>query len=239
MPCWRTRRSICAAKFGTFCSSAKAMRFAPSPCTARRPDTPRPDGARHVIRPAADTGLGRVAGTSRSVQIADVQDGGGLCRSILCRRRRSTRRRAQHAYRSDAQGRGSDRRHRDLPPGGSAVHRQADRAGQRTSPPRPSSPSRIRGCSTSCANRCSSRPPPPTCSRLSAARPSILKRCSIRWSSRPPDFARRTWRPCRRPKGTDLLIMRPAMASRRSSMSTWQGLRFEPGRGHGCRTSRA
>ena len=32
------------------------------------------------------------------------------------------------------------------------------------------------------ANRCSSRPPPPTCSRSSAARPSICKPCSTRWS---------------------------------------------------------
>ena len=45
----------------------------------------------------------------------------------------------------------------------------------RTSPRRPSSPSRTPACSTSCANRCSSRPPPPTCSRSSAARPSICK----------------------------------------------------------------
>ena len=50
-------------------------------------------------------------------------------------------------------------------PGGATVHRQADRAGRRTSPARPSSPSRTRGCSTSCANRCSSRPPPLTCSK--------------------------------------------------------------------------
>ena len=32
---------------------------------------------------------------------------------------------------------------------------------------------------------CNSRPPPPTCSRSSAARPSICRPCSIRWSSRP------------------------------------------------------
>ena len=31
-------------------------------------------------------------------------------------------------------------------------------------------------------SRCSSRPPPPTCSRSSAARPSICRRCSKRWS---------------------------------------------------------
>jgi GAF domain-containing protein len=35
----------------------------------------------------------------------------------------------------------------------------------RTSPPRPSSRSKTPVCSTSCVSRCSSRPPPPTCSR--------------------------------------------------------------------------
>ena len=96
----------------------------------------------------------------------------------------------------------ADRRDRHLPPGGPAVHRQADRAGDRTSPRRPSSPSRTRGCSTSCANRCSSRPPPPTCSRSSAARPSICRPCSTRWSSRPRGFARRIRRALFRREGT-------------------------------------
>ena len=35
------------------------------------------------------------------------------------------------------------------------------------------------------ANRWNSRPPPPTCSRSSAARPSICRWCSTRWSSPP------------------------------------------------------
>ena len=61
----------------------------------------------------------------------------------------------------------------------------------RISPPRPSSPSRTPGCSTSCANCCSSRQRPPTCSRSSAARPSILLRCSKRWSRPPPVCAMR------------------------------------------------
>ncbi len=39
-----------------------------------------------------------------------------------------------------------------LPSRSSSLHRQADRAGNRTSPPRPSSPSRTRGCSTNCAS---------------------------------------------------------------------------------------
>ena len=91
--------------------------------------------------------------------------------------------------RADAQGERTDRRDRHLPPGGPTVHRQADRAGQNFAA-RPSSRSRTRGCSTSCASRCSSRPPPPTCSRSSAARPSICRRCSIRWSNRRRGFAR-------------------------------------------------
>ena len=37
-------------------------------------------------------------------------------------------------------------RYRYFPPGGSPVHGQADRVGARISPPRPSSPSRTRGC---------------------------------------------------------------------------------------------
>ena len=71
-----------------------------------------------------------------------------------------------------------------LSPGGSAVHRQADRAGQRTSPARPSSRSRTSACSTSCA-------PAPTiwrnrstnCARSArsarrSTRRSTSKRCS-------------------------------------------------------------
>ena len=97
--------------------------------------------------------------------------------------------------RADAQGERVGRRHRHLPPGGPALHRQADRAGHELRRIRPSSPSRTPACSTSCANRCSSRPPPPTCSRSSAARPSICRRCSIRWSSRPHGCARRIGQP--------------------------------------------
>ena len=42
-----------------------------------------------------------------------------------------------------------------------------------TTLPRPSSPSRTRGCSTNCANRWSNRPQPPMCSRSSAHHPAI------------------------------------------------------------------
>ena len=46
-------------------------------------------------------------------------------------------------------------------------------------------------CSTSSASPCSSRPPPPTCSRSSAARPSICKWYSILWSNQRRDCVRR------------------------------------------------
>ena len=69
-----------------------------------------------------------------------------------------------------------------LPPGSSSLHRQADRAGHRTLPLRPSSPSRTRGCSTNCGSapadltkRWSSRRLPRRCSKLSAVLLAILK----------------------------------------------------------------
>src|SRR5947209_8930181 len=62
------------------------------------------------IRPAADTGLGRVLETKQVGQIADVQ---ALCGQSCAGADRSTRRRAHQAYRSDAEGRGFDRWHRD------------------------------------------------------------------------------------------------------------------------------
>ena len=73
---------------------------------------------------------------------------------------------------------------------------------------RPSSPSRTRGCSTNCANRCSSRPPPPTCSRSSAARPSICRRCWTRLQSRPLSCATRIMFGCSGAKATSTVGQR-------------------------------
>src|SRR5262249_1682323 len=59
----------------------------------------------------------------------------------------------------------------------------------------PSPPLKTPACSTSCANPYSSRPPPPTCSRSSAARHSIYKRCSTHSPSRRRIFAAQTGLP--------------------------------------------
>src|SRR5262245_16122800 len=53
----------------------------------------------------------------------------------------------------------------------------------------------------SCASLFSNRPPPPTCSRSSAARLSTSKRCSKRWWSRPRASARADMVSINRPIG--------------------------------------
>jgi GAF domain-containing protein len=57
-------------------------------------------------------------------------------------------------------------------------------------PIKPSSLSRIHGFCMNSANPCNSRPRPLMFSKLSAARPSICRTCSIRWSNRRPSFVR-------------------------------------------------
>ena len=71
---------------------------------------------------------------------------------------------------------------RHLPTRSAAVHRQADRTGARILPPRPSSPSRTRGCSTNCASaptispsRWSSRRPRRRCCGSSSSSPGELE----------------------------------------------------------------
>ena len=148
----------------------------------------------HVRSRAAEPRSDAWCATRQAVQIADVRAEPAYSRRSGATRLARSRRRSHLRHRADAQGGRAGRRHRHLSPGGAPVHRQADRAGHEFRRARRSSPSRTPACSTSCANRCSSRPPPPTCSRSSAARPSICRRCSTRWSSWRRGCAKRTWR---------------------------------------------
>ena len=122
---------LCEAKFGTLylCEGdalrVVAMHDAPPSFAEERRRNP-------VIRPRLDTTLGRAVTMKQAVQIADIQDEPDFLDSSNARPDRrgagQARGRAQRGCRSDAQGERAARRNSDLPPGGAAVHRQADRA---------------------------------------------------------------------------------------------------------------
>ena len=105
----------------------------------------------------------------------------------------------------------SDRRHLNLSPRGTPfTDKQIELV--RISPARPSSPSRTRGCSTSCASRWSSRPRPRRCCRSSRARPATSSRCS-----RPCWKTRRAFA---RPSSAPLPLQGEAFPRRRVSRAT-------------------
>ncbi len=180
------------------CRCVKAMRFCvvalhgapPSYAEERRRDPVDPTPIPELCSDASLT-------TKRPVQVADIRVDRithitpieAIHRREICQASRCPNR----ARRSDAQGERVGRRDPYLSPGGTPLHRQADRVGSTISPRRPSSPSRTRGCSTSCAsaltiypNCWSSRQRPPRCCKSFPVRPA-------RWSL----CFRRCWRtPC-------------------------------------------
>ena len=74
-------------------------------------------------------------------------------------------------------------------------------------------------------------PPPPTCSRSSAARRSICRPCSIRWSNRQRGCARPTWPPSIARKRRSFSAGRQLRPFARIDGCTWTLIRFRPGRG--------
>ena len=137
-----------------------------------------------------------------TVQVADVQAEPAYRMRPGPTRRLASRRRPHRSLRSDAQGERVDRRHRHLPPGGSPVHRQADRAGDELRCTRRSSRSRIPACSTSCASALT----------ISPRRWSSRRRPRRCWASSPVRPA--SWSPCSRPCWrTRFASARPTSAS--------------------------
>ena len=159
-----------------------------------RPACDRIAAARTGCRRRSDIALDRVVETKQVQHIADMRGEQGYLAGDDRWSVRASRPALAPSRRADAQGERSGRRHHHLPPGGPAVHRQADRAGQQFRRPGRHRHREHPAAQRAARSRCSSRPPPPTCSRSSAARPSICRRCSTRWSSRRRGFARPTWR---------------------------------------------
>ncbi len=206
------------------CASARLPR------TMHRPRTVEARMRDPLFRPPPDVPLGRIAITKEATQLVDIRttqsyaDGHPFVVAAV------EVGASDRTGGPDAQGERADRRLRR------SIARRYGRSTtsrsswSRTSPLRPSSPSRTRGCSTSCANRCSSRPPPPTCSRSSAARPSTCRRCSILWPSRSYAFARRTRRSSAGAWATPTRWPQP-MASRSNSVTTSNATLRQPDRG--------
>ena len=164
---------ICEAKFGAlYLSEGDGFR-----ATAMHNAPPAYEEARAgVLHPPPSTSLWRAANTKQAVQIADVR----LERGYIERDPFVVSAVALGGYRSVLS---VPMLHEDelLALSRSSVKKFAHSPTSRfrwskTSPPRPSSPSRTRGCSTNCDNRWSSKPLPPRCFRSSSALPATLSR---------------------------------------------------------------
>ena len=83
-----------------------------------------------------------------------------------------------------------------------------------------------------CANRCSSRPPPPTCSRSSAARPSTCRRAATHWSNRRRGCARPTRRTSLGRRRRRSIARGKLRLLRRVSWNRMRSHPIEPGRGN-------
>ena len=118
---------ICDAKFGTlFLYEGERV---PCRCAAQCPPAYAEARRREpLVRPPPDRALAACSEPSGS-HIADLGRSGLHRTRSRHRRRRRARRLRSVVVSADAQGERAGRRDRDLSPGGSPVHRQADRAG--------------------------------------------------------------------------------------------------------------
>ena len=156
--------------------------------------------------------MGELLLEGRTVHIPDVQADPDYTWTRL----RETWRLPHHAWRAVLARRQPDRRDRHLTRArGAAIHRQADRAGHELRRPGGDRDREHAAAQRAARIRCSSRPPPPTCSRSSAARPSICRRCSIRCRVGGAAVRGGSRQLIRRVEGRGLSAVAAATASRR------------------------
>jgi GAF domain-containing protein len=211
---------ICEAKLGTMALRegdafrTVALHNAPPAYVEERRRDP-------LIHPRPTSGLGRLAATRRVVHIADIRTDqaylDGVPSTVILADTAGARTVVVVPMLKEEELVGAIAIYRQEVYGPSQTSRSNS---SRTSPLRPLSPSRTPACSTNCASRSSSRQPPPTCSRSSAARPSICRPFLTRWWSQRPGCARRTWRRSAVRKRTATAMSR-ATVSRSVTTARW------------------
>ena len=122
--------------------------------TTRRPRSPKLAGGHRLVQ-LRDAIVGRMVATKSVVHVADLAaDPGYIERTLSGQRLHAVELGGVRTLLAVPMLRENELigAFISISPRGSSLHRQADRAGYRTSPRRPSSPSRTRGCSTSSAS---------------------------------------------------------------------------------------
>ena len=121
--------SVCGANFGVMNmwdgdSFTVAADYNLPPAFTDLPD-------RAQIRPHPDGGRATVVRTHQVVHIEDLQNNPAyLAGDLGAVENRRHRRCSHHGHRADVEGRRTDRHNNDLPQGGSAIYREADRVGR-------------------------------------------------------------------------------------------------------------
>ena len=142
-------------------------------------------------QPSAHSVLARAVRTKQIIHIQDYQTGPDpiLDRDPFAVAAADSAWHSHKSERADAQGRRADRSDFDFSGQKSGPSLKSKSNSSQVSPAKTVIAIENTRLLNGATSPFSSKPPLPTCSKSSVARPSIYRRCSIRWSSRPSAFA--------------------------------------------------